>query len=75
MAIDSQDKRRSAQGYGLFAYVYPVADGAVGTSDRPHVAGLYRGLSYSAPTVSATPAVIRRQLVAFLRSLFNRRLG
>jgi hypothetical protein len=38
MAIDTHDKRRSVIG------VMPVADGVIDTQDRPHIAGLYRGI-------------------------------
>ena len=43
MAIDSEDKRRSVHGYTMTP-IYPVADGTIGTQDRPHVAWIYRGL-------------------------------
>jgi len=38
MAIDTQNKRRST------VAVLPVADGAIGTQDRPHVCWIYAGL-------------------------------
>ena len=42
MAIDSEDKRRSA----LLEGILPVADGSVGTADRPHVVWIYRGIAF-----------------------------
>jgi hypothetical protein len=47
MAIDTEDKRRSVHGYTMTP-IYPVADGAVDTADRPHVAWIYRGLTFAA---------------------------
>ena len=47
MAIDTQNKRRSVHGY-THTPIYPVADGTVGTQDRPHVAWLYAGITISA---------------------------
>lgn len=44
MAIDSENKRRSVQGYaGVFAVVPPRADGGLDENDRKHAAGIYRG--------------------------------
>lgn len=48
MAIDTENKRRSVQAYS-FGLMRPVADGSVGVADRPTVAWLYSGLSYSPP--------------------------
>ena len=48
MAIDSQDKRRSAQSYAG-ALITPLPDGAVlDEADRRAVAGLYRGITSGA---------------------------
>lgn len=49
MAIDSEDKRRSA----LLEGILPVADGSVDTQDRPHAVWIYRGI-----TISTTEALI-----------------
>jgi len=45
VAIDSENKRRSVQGYGgPFGFVPPRPDGSLGNeADRRHVAGLYAG--------------------------------
>ena len=43
MAIDTENKRRSVSGY-TGNPIYPVADGTIGTQDRPHVAWLYSGI-------------------------------
>jgi len=60
MAIDSEDKRRSAQ-YGTpGGTVRPIADGSIGTQDRPHCIWLYRGLSYSAPVITEGGNIFRR---------------
>lgn len=51
MAIDTETKRRSAQVYGPPAGgPFPVPDGTIAAADRAHSAGLYSGLTYSAPT-------------------------
>ena len=48
MAIDTHTKRRSVLGAFLVALtVLPVPDSTVGTQDRPHVAGLYAGITIS----------------------------
>ena len=47
MAIDTANKRRSVHGY-THTPIYPVADGAIGTQDRPHVAWIYSGISIGA---------------------------
>lgn len=44
--IDSEDKRRSVQGYN-FALVRPTPAGAITASDRAAVAGFYSGITYS----------------------------
>lgn len=50
MAIDTRDKRSSVSGLGFpGTLVPPLADGSVDTPDRAHLAGLYAGLTYSAP--------------------------
>jgi hypothetical protein len=47
MAIDTENKRRSVQGYTIGG-IMPVPDGTVGTTDRPSLAWLYAGISYAA---------------------------
>ena len=55
MAINSHTRRRSAAATGVpFLRRYPVADGTVGTSDRPHVAGIYAGITISVLAIAAT---------------------
>lgn len=41
MAIDTQTKRRAASSYPFLVFVFPVADGTIGSFDRAHVAGFY----------------------------------
>lgn len=41
MAIDTEDKRRSALNEGIL----PVADGSVDQQDRPHSVWIYRGIN------------------------------
>ena len=53
MAIDTEAKRRSAIATGVLGLLMlPLADGAVGTTDRPHVCGIYAGITIDAPAVS-----------------------
>lgn len=48
MAIDTENKRRSALGLASDMFtIYPVPDGSVDTEDRPHAAGFYSGITYS----------------------------
>ena len=48
MAIDTALKRGSVQAY-TFGLIRPFPDGSVGTVDRPVLAWLYAGLSYTPP--------------------------
>ena len=48
MAIDNEDKRRSA-GAHLFATTYPVPDGDVDEGDRAQVAWVYRDFDFDEP--------------------------
>lgn len=48
MAIDTEDKRRSA-GSLLWMQHLPVPDGAIGTADRRQVSGLYSGIATDPP--------------------------
>lgn len=51
--IDTEAKRRSVLAAGLAALVVlPLADGTVGTQDRPHVVGIYSGLVIDAPATA-----------------------
>ena len=46
MAIDTEAKRRSVLGSFMVALtVLPVPDSTVGTQDRPHVDGIYAGVT------------------------------
>ena len=49
MAIDTQNKRRSVQGY-TGTPVYPVPDGTITTPDFQDVGWIYAGLTLSAGT-------------------------
>lgn len=42
MAIDTEDKRRSASSVLPFLVTPPVPDGEIDTTDRRHIAGFYR---------------------------------
>lgn len=67
MAIDSENKRRSAAGYaGVFAVVLPRADGGLDENDRKHAAGIYRGalISQAVFSLLAAAGVSIRFLVA-----------
>jgi len=66
MAIDSENKRRSVQGYGgPFGFVPPRPDGALGNeADRRHAAGLYAGqLVALAVIASLAPAGVAIQFL------------
>lgn len=52
MAIDNEAKRRSA-GTHLATTVYPIPDGSVDDSDRPHVAFIYSGIAISGRGITA----------------------
>ena len=55
MAIDSEAKRRSAMASGVMGLIeLPLADGTVGSTDRPHVCGLYAGITISALAATVT---------------------
>ena len=46
MAINTETRRRSVLGAFMVALtVLPVPDSTVGTPDRPHVAGVYAGIT------------------------------
>lgn len=55
MAIDTQDKRRSA-GSHLCLTVYPTPAGSVADADRQHCAWLYRGIAATVTTYVSTTA-------------------
>ena len=66
MAIDSENKRRSVQGYaGSFGFVGPRPDGALGNeADRRQTAGLYAGqLVALAVIASLAPAGVAIQFL------------
>ena len=53
MAIDTENKRRSATGVSNLFTVPPVPDGSIGTQDRPHIGLIYAGIVievYTLPT-------------------------
>jgi len=52
-AIDTEDKRRSV------VRIYPIPDGSITGVDKQHVAGFYRGISSSLPTVFAQTTIDR----------------
>lgn len=47
MAIDTENKRRSATGINSVFTIPPVADGVIDTQDRPHVGLIYSGIVIS----------------------------
>ena len=47
MAIDTEDKRRSV----LLEGILPLADGSIGTQDRPHAVWIYRGITIATAAV------------------------
>ena len=47
MAIDTENKRRSVQGYSIG--IMPVPDGTIDASDRATLAWLYAGFVYGTP--------------------------
>ncbi len=54
MAIDTEDKRRSAYiSLGLYN-IQPVADGSQGSADRTHNRWFYRGIATAAPPLVLT---------------------
>jgi hypothetical protein len=51
MAVDTEDKRRSALNCGLLSLaVRPEADSDISTADRRHSAGWYRGIETAVDT-------------------------
>lgn len=59
MAIDTRSRRASVLAAGIMALVaLPLPDGTVGTQDRPHVAGLYSGITIAAPAADPQGIVI-----------------
>lgn len=50
MAIDTEDKRRSAVNMPLFT-VMPTADGTIDAEDREQATGYYSGITPAAPEV------------------------
>lgn len=57
MAIDTEDKRRSACGSPMAALIpFPVPDNSVDVVDRPHAAWVYRGISFQPPPVAVDNA-------------------
>lgn len=51
MAVDTEDKRRSA-GSLLWMQHLPVPDGAISAADRRQVSGLYSGIATGIPGVT-----------------------
>ena len=52
MALDTREKRASAQSMLGVILLLPVPDGAVGTQDRPQATWIYAGITYSAPGIT-----------------------
>ncbi len=73
MAIDTEDKRRSAQSFPWGLSIRPVADGTVGTTDRAHETGFYSGIAYAAAPILVAPDIVNaatmRLLVVHERSI------
>ena len=57
MAINTENKRRSVQGYGG-VFMPPRPDGTINTPDREHVAWLYAGITASDPTTASEDFVV-----------------
>jgi len=56
MAIDSENKRRSAMN-AMFPWMFPilpVADSSMDQGDRQHVCGVYRGIAAESPSERST---------------------
>ena len=52
MAINTHTRRRSVLGAFMVALtVLPVPDSTVGTQDRPHVAGIYAGITIASSSI------------------------
>jgi hypothetical protein len=56
MAIDTENKRRSAMPLYSMLTVPPIPDGAIDSSDRAHARWLYAGINYSGVVAPTTPA-------------------
>lgn len=63
MAIDTEDKRRSAVNMPLFT-VMPTADGSIDAQDREQATGYYSGIT------PATPEVIQRRSHGLLLGVY-----
>ena len=47
MAINTENKRRSAIGMGMITHtIFPIGDGTIDGPDRPHSIGLFAGTGY-----------------------------
>lgn len=58
MAVDTQNKRRSAIGLVLIPLVVaPLADGTIAAADRAHITALYAGIAIGITLVVA-PALV-----------------
>jgi hypothetical protein len=63
VAIDTREKRASVLGYvGRTVVAPPLPDAAIDTSDRPHLLGLYSGLTYSTAGLTAIVAMPRARV-------------
>ena len=49
MAVDTENKRRSASDFYLFV-IFPVPDGTIGAADREQATGIYSGILISVPS-------------------------
>lgn len=52
MAIDTEDKRRSAASRGLWKRCFPVPDGTISGVDKQHAASRYRGIAAGIPAAA-----------------------
>lgn len=55
MAISTQNKIRSIQGYSTFSHIFPLPDASVEAGHLAHVAWLYSGIAYTTATEPPAP--------------------
>lgn len=54
MAIDTRDKRAAASCLPFMLSAFPLADAAIGQSDRQHATWVYSGITVGAAVAAAT---------------------
>jgi hypothetical protein len=65
--INTANKRRSVAHIAKATTALPVADGTIGTQDRPHTGRLYAGITIAAPAGGGQPTMRRWGGVPHLR--------